>query len=266
MRTGRAWWIVVAMVLAAGLWVSGAQAQQACKGTKQWYQGACRYPREIEAMKAAEARKRAEAEKARKEAKDREDCQSARGADTAAAWRTYLEQHPAGTCQSEASARIAALEAPAEPSTEPPAEPSADEPSAPAAEQPEPPVPADGPDEGSGGISPLAWVGFGVGAAGLITFAVAGGIASSRASELKDSCPDNRCSAEKQGELDDANLSADVATAGAVVAGVGTAFGLVALFAFDGGGDAEAAGDEPAPEAGLRPLVGLGTVGVEGWF
>lgn len=117
-------------------------------------------------------------------------------------------------------------------------------------------------------LSPLVWIGFGVGAAGLLTGTIAGGVALSEASSLDEQCPDGRCSPAQQDDLDAANRIGHVSTAGFVVGGVGVAAGIVGLLLSDwgeGGGDA-AAGTVRTSDVAVEPLIGIGGGGLRGWF
>lgn len=96
------------------------------------------------------------------------------------------------------------------------------------------PVPPTGgsPDSSKSSLSPLAWIGFGIGGAGLIVGVVAGGVAASQASDVSDRCPENACDAADAALHDDydaAVSTAHVSTAGFVVAGVGVALGIIGL-------------------------------------
>jgi hypothetical protein len=92
------------------------------------------------------------------------------------------------------------------------------------------PVPP-GPEEAaSGGISPVAWIGFGVGAAGVVVGAITGGLALSQANDLKERCPDNRCvRSETETDYDGAHTIAHVSTASFAIGGAGIALGLIGL-------------------------------------
>ncbi len=113
----------------------------------------------------------------------------------------------------------------------------------------------------SGGLSPLVWVGFGVGAAGLAVGAITGAVAAGKASDLRDRCPDDSCPrAETEDDYDSTYTMAHVSTVGFVVGGAGAALGLVALFAFSGD-------DEPdTATITVQPSIGLGTLGITGRF
>ncbi|HZO14826.1 MAG TPA: hypothetical protein VFB62_16240, partial [Polyangiaceae bacterium] len=87
----------------------------------------------------------------------------------------------------------------------------------------------------SGGRSYIpSAVAFGVGGAGVLLGAIAGGLFVARADELKDACAndgdgdDQTCPDE--GEIDKVKVLGNVATAGWVIAGVGTVAGVILLF------------------------------------
>lgn len=142
-----------------------------------------------------------------------------------------------------------------------PTAPAAAPPEAPPAGTQPPPPPPDEPEEASGGISPLVWIGFGVGGAGLILGGITGGIAAGKASDLKDSCPDNQClRSETEDDYDSTYTMAHVSTAGFIIGGVGVAVGVVGLLLPSG--EAEAS----TGSITLRPIVGPGVAGVAGSF
>jgi hypothetical protein len=104
----------------------------------------------------------------------------------------------------------------------------------------------------------LMGVGFGVGGAGLILGAVAGGLASAATSDLKNRCTDDRCPrATTEDDYQSALSLAHASTAGFVIAGVGAAIGVVGIVVL------LRAPDESAPMA-LR--LGPSRVGVEVGF
>ncbi|MBW2458781.1 MAG: hypothetical protein JRI68_30055, partial [Deltaproteobacteria bacterium] len=134
---------------------------------------------------------------------------------------------------------------------------------APGPETPKPPAGDQGPDQPAeeGGIPMLAWVGFGVGGAGLVVGAVTGIMTLGKAGDIKEACGDDTCPPDQEEDLDSATTLANVSNVGFAVAGVGAAVGLIALFTM--GGDEE---PEPAAEAWVRPLIGVGSLGIEGRF
>ncbi|MBI4699603.1 MAG: hypothetical protein HY744_00310 [Deltaproteobacteria bacterium] len=129
---------------------------------------------------------------------------------------------------------------------------------------PREPEPAKPEPSATAGISPLVWVGFGVGAAGLVTGTVTGILTLSQASDVMDQCPDGVCREAQREDYDGAMTLAHVSTAGFVVGAAGILAGAVCLTVLGGGADTEA----PAAQTGLvlRPAVGPGTAGLVGRF
>lgn len=253
-------------------WASTAVAQKECRGTKKWYAGKCRYPKDIEALKKQqaankaaeqkrreeEARRRAAEEKRRKEeaaAKDRAACDAARSADTVDAWKKYLKEHSGGSCLDEAISRITELSgAPPPPPDPQPVEPQPEpDPVAPPPPTPSPtPTPQPPPDDGGGSsISPLVWIGFGLGAVGLIVGSITGGVSFAQAQELQDECgEDNVCPSSRQDDVDEMLALAHTSTAMFVIAGVGTTLGIVGIF-LSGGDDEQASLELQVAPTGL---------------
>lgn len=128
--------------------------------------------------------------------------------------------------------------------------------------------PADTQAPESKGVSALVPVGFAIAGAGLIVFAVAGGISLDRQSALEDKCPDDQCPSDAQDDVDAAKASARAATAGLIGTGLGLGLGLVGLLISD------FSKDEPAKDGGgeikasleLTPLIGPGYLGLSGRF
>ena len=256
---------------------TAAHAEEAkrCKGGKQLYQGKCLYPDEIARLKADaekkrqtdEARRKAEKDKKAAQeqaAKDDVACAEARRADTLESWQQYVADFPDGHCKQEAADRMTAL-AP-KPEQPPPPPP-----------QPPPPPPAE--NEGWLGQSPLVWIGFGVGAAGFLTWGIAGGVAISKRSTLDDECSSDKvCPSSAQGDLDSAMAAAHASTVGMVVGFAGSAVGIVGLLLplIEAGAaqpDGSEPGSSPDPSASpadapvaVRVLVGPGSVNLQGRF
>ncbi len=128
---------------------------------------------------------------------------------------------------------------------------------APETDHPTPPI-----DDEPAGVSPWVYVGFGVGAAGLLVGTITGIVTLTRSSSLEDECPEYQCPADKQSELDSAFTLAHVSTAGFVVGGVGVAVGVLALLV----GGSSKPDDSHQSGVSVQPLVGLGTVGLSGRF
>lgn len=90
------------------------------------------------------------------------------------------------------------------------------------------PAPAPGADEKT--TSPLVYLGFGVGAAGLGVGAITGLMALGKAGAARSACPDQQC--RTQEDLDSAKAGqtlGTVSTIGFIVAGVGAAVGVYGL-------------------------------------
>ncbi len=131
---------------------------------------------------------------------------------------------------------------------------------------PPPPVPP----EPSSGPGAFTWVAFGVGAAGIIAGSITGGLALSRGSELGDECAadtapgDTMCSPRLQDDLDSATMLAHISTVSFAVGGAGVVAGVISLLV-GGGSSSSSPSTEPAT-AQVKPLVGLGYLGLTGSF
>jgi hypothetical protein len=88
------------------------------------------------------------------------------------------------------------------------------------------PIPPDEPNEG---YSPLVYVGFGIGGAGLLVGAITGAITLSKGGDVDEICPNARCTPEGRAKIDDATVVANVSNVAFGVAGVGVALGLVGI-------------------------------------
>ena len=123
-------------------------------------------------------------------------------------------------------------------------------------------APASAPN-GAPGVDPhprgssLAWVGFGVGVAGLAAGTAAGLVANQKAARLADAClPDGRCPSALHGELGVARTWAHASTGAFVLGGIGLAVGAVSLWL----------GPGRATRAPLSVGVGLGSIALGGTF
>jgi hypothetical protein len=117
---------------------------------------------------------------------------------------------------------------------------------------------------GGGGVSPLVYIGFGVGAAGIIAGAVTGAISLGQTSTLKDECgKGGACPRDLAGDIDSANTMANVSNISFAVGAAGAVVGVVGLF-LSGGGEKAA----PKAEGHIRiaPAVWPGGAGVTGVF
>ncbi len=121
---------------------------------------------------------------------------------------------------------------------------------------------APAPAEPSHGVPTLAWVGFGIGAAGIVVGSVTGILAMGKASTVSGECSGNTCPPSVyQGDLSSGRTMGNVSTVAFIVGGVGAAGGLAALLLIKPGGD------EPAPSAAtVQPWIGPGSAGLRGAF
>jgi len=252
-RPARAMAAAALLLIAAG--ASDAQSgERRCRGGKQFYAGQCRYPEEIRSLQQQTARDHAAAvrrkqEQAARQAEersqqDRSACEQARSADTIEVWERYSADHPDGECEAEAMGRITLLRREAAPDVPSP--------------EPEPDV---GDEEASGALSPLVYVGFGIGAAGFVTWGIAGGLSLANRSTLSDECPGDVCTPEQQDTIDSGEAAGHAATVGMIVGFAGATLGVIGLLLPTG--DDEVA---EADEATIRPLIGPGTIGLSGRF
>jgi hypothetical protein len=102
-------------------------------------------------------------------------------------------------------------------------------------------VPPPAPIEASDPWVPVGWTALGVGSAGVVVWAVAGGIAIKKKQDIGANCQDDMCTDPvSQPDIDQVNAVADVATVGVVIAGVSAAVGVLALVF---GGEDEAVAD-----------------------
>ena len=138
---------------------------------------------------------------------------------------------------------------------------------APISRQPKAPIPPVRPRESGG--SPLrtsSYVAAGVGAAGLAMFGVFGALNNGKHGDLEDSCPDDRCGAASQEDIDAGRRYQLLANIGLAVGVVGVGAG-VTLFVLSSHGSEPAAAAAPRPPA-PRWAVGVGpaSLRVKGQF
>jgi hypothetical protein len=134
------------------------------------------------------------------------------------------------------------------------------EPAAPPPSSPLTPVTAD--TGGKKGLSPLVYIGFGIGGVGLIVGSVTGVMSLSATSAAKEHCSGNQCQPAAQEDIDSAKLLANVANIGFGAAILGTGLGIVGLVTSGGR-------SEPVlSSTGLKiePLLGPRFVGARGRF
>lgn len=93
-----------------------------------------------------------------------------------------------------------------------------------------PPGGATKPDEPAKGTSPLAYVGFGVAAAGLAAGMITGVLALGAASEAKTDCPGGVCAnSQAKDDAESGKTMGTISTISFIVAGVGAAVGVYGL-------------------------------------
>ena len=249
-RLGSAWWLAALVVASLVATVQTGFTAPRCKGSKLWYAGDCRYPEQIQRMKAAAA---AHKKRLAEQRQDKADCEQAQQDDTLAGWKKYLEQHSAGACAERARTRVSELEAIA-------AAPTA---MGTGTGAPAPPPPDEKPVDDGAARRIGAYVAFGIGGVGLLIGAITGGLSLSKVSTLDEQCPDRVCTTDDQCEIDTTLTLAHVSTAGFVIGGVGAVTGLVLLLTAGSGSSTE-----PVEEQGVtvRPMLGPAMVGVSGRF
>jgi len=124
-------------------------------------------------------------------------------------------------------------------------------------------APAD--DEDQAYLHRVAWVGFGMAAVGVVTWAVTGSIALAQAGQLEEDCPEDLCSPDVEDDLDTARSLAHAATAGLVIGVLGGITGAIALIVAEGDNeDASDGGDATTTSVGA--IIAPGYLGLHGRF
>jgi hypothetical protein len=130
------------------------------------------------------------------------------------------------------------------------------------------PDPETGEGAEEGGVSKIAWVGFGVGGVALAAGVITGAVALVKGDELEDECQEDYlsgelqqdvCHAAQQDDLRAGEVVAHISTVSFAVAGAGVAMGVIGLLV--GRGDDE---DDDGKDEGARwrPLLGPAFAGV----
>jgi hypothetical protein len=110
----------------------------------------------------------------------------------------------------------------------------------------------------------VSFVGFGVGAAGIITGSVTGLLAISSFNSAKSKgCVNSRCPPAAYGDLDTANAMATTSDVAFIVGGIGVAVGIVGLFVWNKDKDP---GETQPSALVVRPWLGPGSGGIRGTF
>jgi PEGA domain-containing protein len=113
-----------------------------------------------------------------------------------------------------------------------------------------PPMPEPAGDEG--GVSPLVYLGFGIGGACLVAGAALGGVTIAKANDLEESCGGKVCTSEHQGDLDELEHLANGSNAMLVLGGIGVVAGIVGVVI-----EVTSSGDASAWRVGPRGVVGI---------
>jgi hypothetical protein len=123
-----------------------------------------------------------------------------------------------------------------------------------APQTPEAPAPS------GGGRKTAAFVALGLGGAGLAVGGVAGILAMSKHTQLKQACPDGVCDPTTQGAaLDSYHTVGTISTIGFIAGGVGVAAGAILLLT-------QPKDSAPPAAANWSPFIGVGSAGVRGTF
>jgi len=108
----------------------------------------------------------------------------------------------------------------------------------------------------------VSFIGFGVGAAGIIAGSVTGVLAISSFNSAKsDGCVGNRCPPASYGDLNTANTMATTSDIAFIVGGIGVAVGVVGLFVWN-----KSPGETQPSAVVVSPWVGPGSGGIRGTF
>lgn len=138
--------------------------------------------------------------------------------------------------------------------TQPPPNPPPPNPPPP---NPPPPIRDTTPTSG-GHTSPLVYIGFVGAGVALIAGGVTGGLAMGKASDVKAQCPNNTCPTDKAGLLEDTKTYATISTVSFALAAGGVVLGIIGL--------SKSGSSDTAIAPGVRPYIGLGSVGLTGAF
>jgi hypothetical protein len=120
-------------------------------------------------------------------------------------------------------------------------------------------------DQGTTGTatSPLVYVGFGIGAVGIVAGAATGWMASSKTSDLQDKCENSVCPPSLHGDYDAANRLATISNVSFGVGLVGIGVGVYGLLA---GSDVQQDPSQGSEGVRWQAMVGPGMTGFQGRF
>lgn len=132
-------------------------------------------------------------------------------------------------------------------------------PAASAAAGPEPEVaPTGGASTDDDGLSPLVFIGFGLGAVGVTAGAITGALSLSRTSDAETHCVDNRCTPDAQSDIDAAQTLATISNVSFAVGAAGIVAGFIGVALSGPSGDNS--------EASTRLDLGPGSLWLKGAF
>ncbi len=121
------------------------------------------------------------------------------------------------------------------------------------------PLTPDHPPQGKLVPNTLVWVGFGVGALGVVVGGITGAIALSKASTVKSECPNGQCPPAAHSDLNLTNALSTTSTVAFVIGALGVGVGIVGLVTSK---------REPLPASAwlqeLRISIGPGTISARG--
>jgi hypothetical protein len=116
----------------------------------------------------------------------------------------------------------------------------------------------------------LMFGGFGLAVVGIGVGSVTGLMSMSKVDDIKATCnPENKCPAEKAGDIDDAKMLGNISTLGFAAGGLGAAIGIVGLVMMSGSKESTppaGASAKNAPLVKTQPVVGAGYFGLAGTF
>jgi hypothetical protein len=122
------------------------------------------------------------------------------------------------------------------------------------------PAPSHAGDAAKTHVSPLVYIGFGVGAVGLVVGSVTGVLSLSKASSAEEQCDGNACKEAAGDDIDGSKSLANVSNVAFGVGAVGIGVGVFGLLS--SGGEPKTGRAKP----GVEPLVGTRFVGMRGVF
>lgn len=115
-------------------------------------------------------------------------------------------------------------------------------------------------------LSPLVYVGFGLGAAGIVAGGITGGLAFSKAGAAKDQCVGNNCPASAQSDIDGSKTMGTISTIGFAVGVVGVGVGVVGLLMSKPSSAAQTTSRPTTAKRTVTPVVGPTSLGFAGTF